>query len=110
MPRAVSWRTSCWMSPTASGSMPAKGSSSSMNQRRDHIEHGSLAGTVGAQQPDGLATARLQADPLDPHAVAIGLLDIDDGEPPWPAIRLDRPIEVCVWRRRVPVGRPPSDP
>ena len=30
MPRPVRWRTRFWMSPTAIGSMPAKGSSSSM--------------------------------------------------------------------------------
>ena len=63
------------------------------DQAGDHVEHGGLAGAVGAQQADRLAAARGEADALHDHAAAIALLHVDGGEP-----ALSR-------HRSLPVGR-----
>ena len=48
----------------------------SLDQARDHVEHGGLAGAVRAEQTDRLATAHIDAHAMDNLARAKTLLDL----------------------------------
>ena len=51
------------------------------HQPGDHVEHGRLAGAVGAEQADGFAPRDREAHPAHDHALLVALLDVVDGEP-----------------------------
>jgi len=53
-----------------------------LHQSGDHVEHGGLAGAVGAEQPDRLALPHHQRDVLHDGARAVSLAEVVDGERP----------------------------
>ena len=55
------------------------------NKPRDHVEHGRLARAVRSEQAHGLPAADGEAHALHHLPLAVGLLDIDDGQPAFAA-------------------------
>ncbi len=70
----------------------------------DHVEDGGLAGAVGAEQADRLATTDGEADAFDDRSLLVGLLDGVNGQPAFGGDRLGAVVVSVVDGVAVVVG------